>query len=66
LKKTADLFVSQMTVPLRSTNQLPRWPYKTTTFIRTFYSSDDSWKVLDENFESSTAFFKATQLKEKN
>jgi len=33
-------------------------------FIITFYSSDDDCgKVLDKNFESSTAFFKATQIK---
>jgi len=33
------------------------------TFIPAFYSSDDSWKVLDENVRILTAFIKATQIK---
>jgi len=38
-----------LTVASRSTNQLSRWPYKTTTIILAVSSSDGSWKVLDEN-----------------
>jgi len=44
-------------VASRSTKQLPRWLYKTTTFILTFYSCDDSWKVLNENVRIFNCLF---------
>jgi len=56
-RHSIDFFVSQMTVTSRSINQLPRWPYKTTTFILTFYSSNNSWKVLDENVQIFNSLF---------
>jgi len=55
--------LSPMTITSRSTNQLPRWPYKNTTFILAFHFNNDTWKVLDENVQ---IFNRLLKLKEMN